>query len=53
MTNEKRVDNGSPVQRGRKVKPEDDMTYVLFSSRFFGVYMHDFEGNFWMPTMRP
>jgi len=28
------------------VKPEEDMTRKLFSSRFFGVYMHDFEGNF-------
>ena len=28
------------------MKPEENMTHVLFSSRFFGVYMHDFEGNF-------
>jgi len=28
------------------VKPEENMIHLLFSSRFFGVYMHDFEGNF-------
>jgi PAS domain S-box-containing protein len=42
----RRVENECPLQGGRKVKPEDDMTHVLCSSRFFGVYMHDFEGNF-------
>ena len=42
----RRVENESLVQRGKKVKPEENMTHVLFSSRFFGVYMHDFEGNF-------
>lgn len=40
------VEYESLVQRGKKVKPEENMTHVLFSSRFFGVYMHDFEGNF-------
>ena len=42
----RRVENESLVQRGKKVKPEENMSHVLFSSRFFGVYMHDFEGNF-------
>ncbi len=29
-----------------EVGDAEDMSQVLFSSRFFGVYMHDFEGNF-------
>ncbi len=42
----RRVESVSLEQRGKKVKPEENMTRKLFSSRFFGVYMHDFEGNF-------
>jgi PAS domain S-box-containing protein len=42
----RQAENESLVQRGKKVKPGENMTPKLFSSRFFGVYMHDFEGNF-------
>jgi PAS domain S-box-containing protein len=42
----RRTENESVARRGKEVKPQENPPLLLSNSRFFGVYMHDFEGNF-------